>query len=454
MAALAEYCRHAGADVSGSDVEEVFYTDAILKELSIPVYTPFSAGNLPQKVDYLFYSAAYDPATHPELVCARSRGIPIFSYPEALGAISESRATAAVAGVHGKTTTTALAGSIAQAVGLPTGVIVGSAVGNFGNRSCLFLGEQAFIAETCEYRRHFLHVSPRWLLVTSIEADHLDYYKDYADVLSAFEEYTSRISSGGTLLFCADDTGARELAALVEAKRADINLISYGFSRQSDYILTEPWIENERFCCRIEGIDGLIKLRIPGRHTALDAAAAVLLCRRMADELNLKVTDEAITSGVESFTGSKRRSEILGEADGILFMDDYAHHPTALKTTLAGLRGFYPHRRLVVDFMSHTYSRTEALLDDFAASFSDADILFLHKIYASAREEKGAIDGRTLFQRTAEHHRMVSYIDEPAEAIDEINAALRPGDLFITMGAGNNWSIGHKLYSRRKAPQR
>lgn len=451
MAALAEYCRHSGADVSGSDVEEVFYTDAILKELSIPVYAPFSVNNLPPEVDYLFYSAAYDPSTHPELVAARKRGIPLYSYPEALGEISAARPTAAVAGVHGKTTTTALAGSIAQAVGLPTGVIVGSAVGNFGNRCCLFLGDRALIAETCEYRRHFLHVSPRWLIVTSIEADHLDYYTDYDDVFSAFEEYSHKINPHGALLYCADDPGALELAGLVERSRPDIKLISYGFSPQSDFTLSEPRVENERLCYRIEGVAGLIKLRIPGRHTALDAAAAVLLCRLMADDLDMIVPDEKIVAGIESFIGSKRRSEIIGEAEGILFMDDYAHHPTALKTTLEGLRSFYPQRRLVVDFMSHTYSRTEALLDGFAAAFDAADILILHKIYASAREQKGSIDGRTLYERTAKQHQRVQYIHDPSQSMDEIDAVLQPGDLFITMGAGNNWTISHELYSRRKA---
>ncbi len=453
MAALAEYCRHAGAEVSGSDVEEVFYTDAILEELEIPVSAPFSEQNLPPKVDYLFYSAAYDPATHPELVAARKKGIPTYSYPEALGAISATRPTAAIAGVHGKTTTTALAGSISQAIGLPTGVIVGSAVSDFGNRSCLFLGDQALIAETCEYRRHFLHVSPRWLIVTSIEADHLDYYADYQDVLSAFLEYSRKISSGGSLLYCADDPGALELVSRVKEERRDLNIISYGFSSGSDFLLSEPWVENERLCFTIKGIDDTLKLRIPGRHTALDAAAAVLLCRLMANELGLKVTDKAIAAGVESFTGSKRRSEILGEVDGILFMDDYAHHPTALKTTLEGLRSFYPRRRLIVDFMSHTYSRTEALLDGFASSFEEADLLFLHKIYASAREERGSIDGRTLYERTARYHKRVEYIHEPSDSIDKIDALLKPGDLFITMGAGNNWAIGHEIYSRRKAKE-
>lgn len=453
MAALAEYCRHAGAQVSGSDVEEVFYTDAILEELEIPVFSPFAAKNLPRKADYIFYSAAYDPKTHPELCRAVELGIPIFSYPEALGEISATRPTAAIAGVHGKTTTTALAGSIARSMGLSTGVIVGSAVRNFGNRSCLFLGEKALIAETCEYRRHFLHVSPRWLAVTSIEADHLDYYKDYADVLSAFGEYAQKISPGGKLLYCADDPGARELASAIRKERSDIDIISYGFDGESDYRVSEPRLENERLVFRIAGFRVPFKLRVPGRHTVLDAAAAAILCRFMAEETDRIVRDEEPAAGVEAFTGSKRRSEILGEEDGILFMDDYAHHPTAIRTTLKGLREFYPERRLVVDFMSHTYSRTEGLLEEFAAAFEDADLLFLHKIYASARETRGAIDGRVLYERTKVQHPQVHYIDDPAEALDPIDEYLRPGDLFITMGAGNNWTISHGLYARRKAKE-
>jgi UDP-N-acetylmuramate--alanine ligase len=450
MAALAEYCSHAGALVEGSDVEEVFYTDAVLKELNIPVHAPFSATNLPEKVDLLFYSAAYDPKTHPELVEAQRRGLELHSYPEALGRISASLPTGAVSGVHGKTTTTAMAGTLAAAAGLPVGVLVGSAVANFNNRSCLFVGDRGLILETCEYRRHFLHISPRWLIVTSVEPDHLDYYTDYEDIFSAFLEYVLRLPPGGALIFCADDNGAAELAIRAGKKRPDLKLIPYGFSVTGRYAIESALVKNERLRVKLAGFVQEFPLRIPGRHSALNAAAAAALVETMAAELKVPIAPEAVAAAFEQFLGSKRRSEILGEADGILFMDDYAHHPTAIRTTLAGLKEFYPGRRIVADFMSHTYSRTEALLEQFASAFGDADLLILHEIYASAREAAGSVNGETLYARTAEKHSDVRYFEKIDESREHIDALLRPGDLFITMGAGNNFSLSHGIYALRK----
>ncbi len=451
MAALAEFCSHAGALVEGSDVSERFYTDEILENLEIPVHAPFNAANLPEKIDFLFYSAAYSPDTNPELMEAVSRGIRMYSYPEALGLISRGVPVAGIAGVHGKTTTTALAGTAALETGFPAAAIVGSAVANFNNRSCMFSGDKALIAETCEYRRHFLNIHPRWIVVTSIEPDHLDYFSGYEDIYSAFLEYSTGLPAGGALIYCADNPGASQLAAEVSNNRKDIRIIPYGFSASGAYGITEKTLHHERLIIKLRGFDNTISLRIPGDHTAQNAAAAAALLQTMADDLGYKMDKNKLADSFETFRGSKRRSEVIGEARDVLFMDDYAHHPTAIQTTLAGLRSFYPGRRLVVDFMSHTYSRTESLLNEFAASFSSADMVILHRIYSSAREEKGKISGKTLFNETARLHSSVKYIDNPEDAPNEIVEILQPGDLFITMGAGNNWQVSYKLYEMMKS---
>jgi UDP-N-acetylmuramate--alanine ligase len=196
------------------------------------------------------------------------------------------------------------------------------------------------------------------------------------------------------------------------------------------------------------------RLRIPGRHNALNCAAAFALTNSLVrqefgepgwtpERLN------RVQRALEDFRGSKRRSEIIGEAGGILFMDDYGHHPTAIRTTLAGLREFYPCRRIILSFMSHTYTRTAALLDEFATSFGDADALILHKIYGSAREEyRGGISGETLYQKTKALRSGVYYEEEPEGAVELLESLLRPGDLFITMGAGDNWKLGRLLLDR------
>ena len=312
------------------------------------------------------------------------------------------------------------------------------------------MGNKGLIAETCEYRRHFLNVSPRWLVVTSIEPDHLDYYRDYDDILDAFTEYAMKLPKNGCLIYCADDPGASQLADKLREQRSDLRLLPYGFSADGDYGLRNYHVEGERLVVELSGFTQPLHLRIPGRHTALDAAAAAALVGVMGEDLGFAVDKEKLLSGCETFRGSKRRSEILGEVGGVLFMDDYAHHPTAIRTTLQGLRDFYPSRRIVVDFMSHTYSRTAALFDGFVSAFGDADELVLHDIYASAREEAGEIRGENLYRKIKENHRFVRYYPDPMDCVDDLDLFLSPGDLFISMGAGNNWRVSHELYKRRK----
>jgi UDP-N-acetylmuramate--alanine ligase len=193
-----------------------------------------------------------------------------------------------------------------------------------------------------------------------------------------------------------------------------------------------------------------LKLRLPGRHIALDAVAALALTDSLVKDQYGGWTDaqrESLRRALEDFRGSRRRQEILGEEGGILFMDDYGHHPTAIRTTLEGLREFYPRRRIVLSFMSHTYTRTAALLDEFAASFAQADQVILHKIYGSAREAyQGGVTGRTLFEKTKALRDGVLYVEEPLDAAEVLKGILKPGDLFLTMGAGDNWKLGTALY--------
>ncbi len=456
MTALAEVLCRRGVAVSGSDVPERFYTDDILSELSVSVIEDFSAEWLPEQVDRVIHSAAYRVEAHPQLQRARERGIPIATYPEALGALSADCYSVGVAGVHGKTTTSAMIGVLVQALGLPGSVIVGSAVAGFGGRSTLAQGERFLVAETCEYQRHFLAFHPDAVVLTSVEPDHLDYYRDLADVESAFCDYLKRLPNGGTVIYCADDSGAGEVVRRVAADRPDLQLCPYGESAAGRYRLHD--------CRESPGLlafqvgERSLRLRVPGRHNALNAAAAIaaadLLAERFPAQSSTtgpKTTAAAsaaagLAEALSAFAGTRRRAEIVGEAGGVLFMDDYAHHPTAIRTTLSGIRAFYPDRRLICDFMSHTYSRTAALLDDFASAFGDADIVVLHRIYASAREQfDGEISGGDLAAAMRRKHGDVRYYDDPDESVAPLTQMLQPGDLFLTMGAGDNWRLGRKL---------
>ncbi len=485
MAALADLLVRLGVQVSGSDTTEEFFTDAALGRLQIMVYEGFSADNLPSEAELVVYSAAYDPATHPELIAARARGLPLLSYTEALGMFSAGRPAAAIAGVHGKTSTAAIAATLLRELGLPGAALVGSVVPSLGGSAVHVGGDRFFIAETCEYKRNFLAYHPEVVVITNVEPDHLDYFRDYSDIRAAFIELTLRLPHGGTVVYCADDSGAAEVAVRAAAERPDLRVLAYGESARGAFAVREiaQAAGVLRFCIgelagEAEGGElasvpaqapatepvfsrgaapsadtptGCFELRVPGRHNALNTAAALAAVQVLAEELGFEAA-AAVRAGAPAalagFRGTARRSELVGEAGGVSVLDDYAHHPTAIRATLAGLRAFYPGRRLIVDFMSHTYTRTAALLDEFAAAFGDADAVILHKIYASAREQfDGRVTGKDLYDRVASNHpgAVVHYTHEVLDALQFCLSILKPGDVFVTMGAGDNWRLGRTL---------
>ena len=241
---------------------------------------------------------------------------------------------------------------------------------------------------------------------------------------------------------------------LIEKDNTGINIIPYGFSASGDYKILSYRVEKERVYFSINAFPEEFYLRIPGRHQALNAAAALALTSVIVEK-EFGGWNEGLRfsakKALEEFSGSKRRSEIIGSAGGIIFMDDYGHHPAEIKTTLEGLKEFYPSRRLVGSFMSHTYSRTAALLDGFASSLNIADILFLHKIFASAREKfDGKIGGRNIYDKVKDLRGGAGglyYVDEPEETFEPLREILQSGDLFLTLGAGNNWPLAFRLYN-------
>ncbi len=456
MAALAELLSARGAVITGSDVPDVFYTDEILRSIGIRPLTPFTAENIGKTVQLVVHSSAYGRDKNPELAAAVSRRLPIMLYTEALGALSEKSFSCGVAGVHGKTTTTGMAGTLTKALALPCSVLAGSSIATFDNRCTMIGGTKYFIAETCEYQRHFMDFHPAKILLTSIESDHQDYYPDYESILSAFMQYIDTLPQFGELIYCADDPGACEAAKMIFSSRPDLVFTAYGEKATGDYRLKVHGVKNGVLSFSLKGFGGEFRLRVPGRHNAKNAAGAIALAASLMKEDRGKVTFTdvgKIRAALESFRGSKRRSEIVGEEGGVLVIDDYGHHPTAIATTLAGIKEFYPGRRLVVDFMSHTYSRTQALLGQFAKSFGSADEVLLHKIYASAREQyDGSVTGQTLFEETKKRHRNVKYFEEVMDAREYLAHSLKSGDVFVTMGAGDNWHLGLKVLEDRRKP--
>lgn len=480
MCALAEFLVASGADVTGSDVEEEFYTDSILAELGVPVL-PFGRGVLSPETRMCIRSAAYDE-TNPVVSDAMERGLPVSTYPEVLGDLSRRCDSSAIAGVHGKTTTTAITGTLLKALELPATVLAGSAVSGFGGRSIWSGGNDYFVAETCEYRRHFLNFQPRRIVLTSVESDHQDYYPDYHSIRDAFIDFVLTLPEGGELIYCADDEGAREVAQIVGEKRSDIRFIPYGECASGPWRIAYEPPKAGRNGFRLDAYNGIFELAVPGRHVALDAAAALALAESLRIDYEELIKNTGNISGAETtngkgkallfadsdelfnrisgalkeFRGSRRRSEIVGETAGVLIMDDYAHHPTAVSATLAGLSDFHPDRRLIVDFMPHTYSRTAALLEEFSTCFDIADILVLHPIYASAREAyEGGVTGRDLFMKAKKRRgeKPTMYCETLDEAEELFLRLLRSGDLFVTLGAGNNQPLGKQLLDELNSMQ-
>ncbi len=318
VCALAELLVGAGAVVTGSDVDDTFYTDQVLAAIGVPVF-PFAAANIDAGLGLVIHSAAYKPEDHVELVRARALGVPVMTYPEALGSLSAARDSSGICGVHGKTTTTALAGVVARALDLPASVLVGSAVGAFGGRSTLTLGDQLLIAETCEYRRHFLAFKPRRLVLTSVEPDHQDYYPDYEAIATAFVEYLCTLPRGGSVVYCADDPGAVDVWSRSLRARPDLRGIPYGFTAEGAFGILAYGVQGERGLFRLRGLDVEWRIRVPGRHLALDAAAAIALCATIiadrdggralrSDELSAIVAAVEAFSGSPTFRGARRGS--------------------------------------------------------------------------------------------------------------------------------------------------
>ncbi len=463
MVALVEILHSRGALITGSDVSERFYTDEVLDKLGIKAL-PFSEKNITESVQFVIYSSAYSVEKNPDLIEAKKRNLPMMLYSEALGAVSSTSYSSGVCGVHGKTTTTGLCGTILKELPLSCQVLAGSIIKSFGDSCVMSNGHEFFVAETCEYQRHFMAYEPKKIILTSVESDHQDYYPTYEDIRSAFVDYICKLPNEGQVIYCADDKGACEAVSLAKEKRSDIQAIPYGTSASGDYRLTFGRVEGGVHYFDVACL-GECAICVSGDHNVRNATAALALsCELLkTDGKNPLDYIEELKRGLKKFAGGKRRSEIVGRAktslgQDVIFIDDYGHHPTAIKTTLAGFREFYKGHKIIVDFMSHTYTRTQALLEEFASSFESADKVIINKIYGSAREDASAanVTGEILAEHAQKYHNDVSYAGEFDEAselglkfLSEPSGEKYPdGYVFVTMGAGDNWKVGTKILGK------
>lgn len=463
MVALVEILHARGAVITGSDVSERFYTDEVLEKLGIKAL-PFSEKNITSSVQFVIYSSAYSVEKNPDLIAAKKQGLPMMLYSEALGAISQASYSCGVCGVHGKTTTTGLCGTLLKELPLSSQVLAGSIIKSFGDSCTMTKGHDYFVAETCEYQRHFMAFAPKKIILTSVESDHQDYYPTYEDIREAFVDYICKLPQDGQVIYCADDKGACEAVEIALQKRNDVIAVPYGVNAAGDYKLKLGRVEKGVHYFDVASL-GECAVCVPGDHNVRNACAALaLVCELLkTDGKNPLDYIKELKNGLKNFAGGKRRSEIVGRAktpvgQDVIFIDDYGHHPTAIKTTLAGFKEFYKGHKIIVDFMSHTYTRTAALLEEFASSFDSADKVIINKIYGSAREDASAakVTGEILAEHAKKYHKDVLYageFDEAAELglkmLSEPSGGEYPdGYVFVTMGAGDNWKVGKSILEK------
>ncbi len=439
LSAIARVLLESGYTVSGSD-RALSPLAHSLEAAGARVFIGHKAENV-AGADLVVRSSAV-PDDNPEVLAAQAAGIPVLKRADFLGELMAGKLGIAVGGTHGKTTTSAMIAWMLTALGQEPSFIVGGVLKNLGSNAHAGKGP-AFVVEADEYDRMFLGLRPQIIVVTNLEYDHPDCFPTPADYRAAFEAFAARLAPGGTLLACLEDPGA---AALLESAKAKGSCTrSYGQSTQSDYQARDVQPNSlggftfEAFYrpSTAEALPlGKVALQVPGLHNVRNALAALAV----AHLLDLPL--EAATNALGAFSGSGRRFEVRGEPVGITVIDDYAHHPTEIKTTLSAARSRYPARRLWAVWQPHTYSRTRSLEAEFAGAFSEADQVVISEIYA-AREPAQEYSAARVAARMA--HPAVHFIPTLAEIEAFLLRELRPGDVLLVFSAGDADQISTHL---------
>lgn len=434
MSGIAEVLHENGFVVTGSDMGEGSVID-YLKHLGIRVDSKHEAKNV-EDADLVVYSSAI-PYDNPELVEARARRIPVIRRAEMLGELMRMKYTLAIAGTHGKTTTTSIVGEIWEEAGLDPTIIVGGVVKGKGSGAKVGKGDY-LIAESDEFDRSFLSMMPSSAIVTNIDADHLDTYENIDEIKEAFVQFVNKIPFYGQAILCIDDPNVQQIYSKVRKP-----VITYGFSRQAKYHIDNLRFEKgyPHFEIFNDGVSlGEFQLQIPGRHNVLNATAAVALA--IEEGIDVEVARRAVAA----FEGVQRRFELIGEKNDILVFDDYAHHPTEATATLQGFRDAFPERRVIVAFQPHLFSRTRDQHDAFGSAFANCDVLLCTDIYpARERPIEGVTGALVSDSALAFGHRNARFVGDQQNLLPILKEELRPGDVVVLMGAGNIWKLGQKI---------
>ena len=442
MSALAEILLASGIRVSGSDLRENGNVRRLITG-GARIHLGHRAEHIAD-ARVVVFSSAIDPA-NPEIIEARRRGIPLVSRADMLGVLMRTREGIALAGAHGKTTTSAMLAEILLAADRDPTLVIGGIMNALGSNARLGRGD-ALVAEADESDGSFIKLCPTHAVVTNIDPEHMDYYQREENLYRAFTDFIDRVPFYGCVAICIDDPMLDRIAAAL-----DRPCVSYGFS---------PWADVRATGLRCRGLEtafavhhrgtplGDLRLPLPGRHNVTNALGASALA------LELGIPWPTIERALSTFRGVKRRLEIKGEAGGILFVDDYAHHPTELRATLRTLKEAFADRRMVTLFQPHRFTRTRDLFSDFVSAFGESDVVLIAPIYTAGEAEIPGIDSDALVQSIASAgHPHVIGVSGHRDIQTRLDQILRPGDVFVTLGAGDIWREGEYHREKREAAE-
>jgi UDP-N-acetylmuramate--alanine ligase len=433
MSAIARVLHGWGYRVSGSDQHASALTEA-LKGEGMTIYTGHHADHV-SDADFLVVSSAV-PHDNPEIREARRRGLPVVGREHFLAELTAGKTTIAVAGTHGKTTISAMiAWILIQADYDPT-FVVGGVLQDLRTNARAGQGPY-FVIEADEYDRAFLGLRPAVAVIAALEHDHPDCYPTFEEMREAFTDFINQMAPEGLLIVCGEDAQLRSLAE--SRSKAGGRIETYGVNQQWDWQAKGVQLGNSAGFEVWHGgrQQGLCALQVPGRHNVLNALAA------LAATVELGVGFGTAAAALTRFRGTARRFEIKGQAAGVTVVDDYAHHPTEIEATLAAARLKYPGRPVWAVFQPHTYSRTAALLDDFASAFAEADHMVVTEIYAARENDTLGVSGADIVARSG--HSDARYVETLADAVKTLLERVQPGDIVITLGAGDSYLIGEQV---------
>ena len=438
MSGIAELLLNLGYKVSGSDLQSTDITQR-LNKLGGTIHKGHTAENI-RGADVVVVSSAID-TDNPEVLKAAQKSIPVIPRAEMLAELMRLKYSVAIAGAHGKTSTTSIVASVLARGGLDPTVVIGGKLKSIGSNAVLGEGDY-IVAEADESDGSFLKFSPTIAVVTNIDKEHLDFYEDLEAIKTVFLNFLDRIPFYGLAVLCLDNEPIQELIPRLKKRYT-----TYGMSSQADFQIRDVEFSRQksRFSVYHQGQKmGLIDLNLPGMHNVYNATASI------AVGVELDIGFDRIKAALETVEGVQRRLEIKGEANGVTVIDDYGHHPTEIKVTLEAIEENWPDRRKVVVFQPHRYTRTKALFYEFSRAFYQSDILVVMPIYAASEKKIEGVSARKLCAEIKAHgHKEVTHADGFKAVLSYLKRTLREGDILLTLGAGDVYKLGEMFLKDR-----